>query len=316
MNKKLIIALISSIVASNSVWADFAFSEASDFTGDAFFTPPAQEETTQEKKKTSKGSETIPPIKLLRLKLKQKFNEKENHKFELAPTAADLYTGEIGTSEYASHELKDDFEEMNPDGFEADEESALENEKTKKSFFKKKEKAVEEAETEDIILDCDNVDYDTPNYLIHANGNVSVEFVKQGTTVKADTITFDRINNTIKAEGNVRILKNGQTVTGDYIFVDMNEENALIENPLTRTATIEIKAQKGYVYGDKIVQEKGSIEVKDSYPIDFHSATRGPQMRRMISMRSRLVSHIKSTVWKQISSHSLLKKILKKVFLN
>ncbi len=62
----------------------------------------------------------------------------------------------------------------------------------------------------------------------------------------------------------------------------MNEENALIENPLTRTATIEIKAQKGYVYGDKIVQEKGSIEVKDSYPINFHSATRGPKIHKML----------------------------------
>lgn len=282
MNRKLIIALISSIVAANSVWADFAFSEASDYTGDAFFTPPVQEETHQEKKKASKNGETIPPIKLLRLKLKQKFSEKENNKFELAPTAADLYTGEIETSEYASKELKDDFEDINPDGFEADEDSELENPKTKKSFFRKKDKAIEEADTEDIILDCDNVDYDTPNYLILASGNVSVEFVKQSTTVKADTITFDRINNTIKAEGNVRILKNGQTVTGDYIFVDMNEENALIENPLTRTATIEIKAQKGYVYGDKIVQEKGSIEVKDSYPINFHSATRGPKIHKML----------------------------------
>ena len=49
------------------------------------------------KKESFKNGETIPPIKLLRLKLKQKFSEKENNKFELAPTAADLYTGEIET---------------------------------------------------------------------------------------------------------------------------------------------------------------------------------------------------------------------------
>ena len=35
------------------------------------------------------------------------------------------------------------------------------------------------------------------------------------------------------------------------------EENALIEKPVTLTDTIEIKAQKAYVYGDKIVQENG-----------------------------------------------------------
>lgn len=282
MNKKLIIALISSIVAANSVWADFAFSEASDYTGEAFFTPPVNEETLKEKKKTSSG-ETIPPFKLLRLKLKQKFSDKESKKFELAPTAKDVYTGEIGTSEYASKDLVDDFEEMTPDGFEADEEAAMDNQKPKKSFFRKKDKTAEVTETEDIILDCDNVDYDTPNYLIHATGNVSVEFVKQETVVKADIITFDRINNTIKAEGNVRILKSGRTITGDYIFVDMNEENALIENPLTKTATIEIKSKKGYVYGDKIVQENGSIEVSGSYPIEFNSATRGPRTRTMLT---------------------------------
>lgn len=282
MKKKLIIALISSIVASNSVWADFAFSEASDYTGEAFFSPAVKENVKESNKPSAK--ETIPPVKLLRLKLKQTFKKKEDMKFELAPTAADVYSGEVGISEYASKELVDDFEEMNPDGFEADEEATLEKQKAKKSFFRKKDKVVQpEEETEDIILDCDNVDYDTPNYLIHANGNVSVEFVKQETVVKADTITFDRINNTIKAEGNVRILKSGRTITGDYIFVDMNEENALIENPMTKTATIEIKAQKGYVYGDRVVQEKGDIEVSGSYPLNFHSATRGPQMRRMLT---------------------------------
>lgn len=281
MNKKLIIALISSLVFANSTFADFVFAEAADYTGDAFFTPSEQNDEEARKKKNSM-SETTPPVKLLRLKLKQKLKEREQKNFELAPTASDIYTGEVGTSNYASKELVDEFEEMNPDGFDADEEFVQEETQTKKTFFKRKNKEVVVEETEDIILDCDNVDYDTPNYLIYAKGNVSVEFVKQGTTVKADTITFDRINNTIKAEGNVRILKGGQTITGDYIFVDMNEENALIENPLTKTATIEIKSQKGYVYGDKIVQENGNIDVNGSYPIEFHSATRGPQLRKML----------------------------------
>lgn len=286
MNKKLIIALISSLVFANSTFADFAFSEASDFTGDAFFTPATQAEDSVKKKEKTSSTETTPPIKLLRLKLRQKLNEREQKRFELAPTASDIYAGEVGTSDYASKELEDNFEEFNPDGFDADEETFQEEKQTKKSLFKRKNKEVKVEENEDIILDCDNVDYDTPNYLIYAKGNVSVEFVKQKTTVKADTITFDRINNTIKAEGNVRILKSGQTITGDYIFVDLNEENALIEKPLTRTATIEIKSQKGYVYGDKIVQESGSVEVKGSYPIDFHSATRGPKIRKMLVPKS------------------------------
>ena len=95
------------------------------------------------------------------------------------------------------------------------------------------------------------MDYDTENYCLYATGNVNVEFVKQEVKVKADKITFDRMNNTIKAEGNVKIVKNGQNIYGDYIFVDMNEENALIENPLTKSATIEMKATT--MNGDKFM---------------------------------------------------------------
>ena len=47
-----------------------------------------------------------------------------------------------------------------------------------------------------------------------------------------------------KAEGNVKIVKGNQTIVGDYIFVDLNEENALIENPLMTTPTVQIKSKK------------------------------------------------------------------------
>lgn len=280
MKKKLALLFITSLFLTSQVKADFAFSEAADYTGEAFFTPP-DVQVQQEKKKHS-SKKTTPPVKQLRLKIKESLDKKELRNQELAPTAADSYAGEIETSDYASKELVDDFDNMSPDGFEADEEFVAEDEGKKKGFFKKKNKKVKSEDAEDIVLDCENVDYDAPNYLINATGNVSVEFVRQGITVKSDKITFDRANNTIKAEGDVRILKNGQTITGDYIFVDMNEENALIENPLTRTSTIEIKSKKGYVYGDRIVQENGSVQVNDSYPINFRTASRGPQMSKML----------------------------------
>ena len=96
---------------------------------------------------------------------------------------------------------------MMPDGFEADEEAVSEHKNQKHFWTKDKETApVNTEDTENIILDCDDMDYDTENYCLYA-GNVNVEFVKQQTKVKADKITYDRLNNTIKAEGNVKILK-------------------------------------------------------------------------------------------------------------
>lgn len=273
--------------------ADMGFDSPSDYTGEAFFAPPSLESPAQsnfysnnqyyDDYMESESKHTTPPFKQLRMRLKERERANQAKMYELAPIATDVYSGEIGTSKYASQEVEDNFEEMNPDGFEMDLEVTDEEKKQKKSLFKKKKN--EEVKTEDsenIILDCEKVDYDSENYLVYAVGNVNVEFVKQKTKVKADIITFDRLNNTVKAEGNVRILKNGRTITGEYIFVDLNEENALIENPLTRSANMEIKSERGIVYGDKIIQEKGTMVINDSFPVDFHSGNRGPKMRMML----------------------------------
>lgn len=288
MKKRLITLLSISLVTANIAFADYSFVDSSDFTGDAFFTPPVFQEKSEEQTASGpKRNPSNPPIKRLRLAIKKKIKQHKAKKTELAPTASeDVYSAEAETSEYASKDLKEEFDEtMMPDGFEADDEAAVEQ--NKKRFWHKKSKAeklaAEKDDSESIILDCERIDYDTNAYCMIATGQASVDFVKQETVVKADKITYDRMNNTIKAEGNVRIIKNNQVINGEYIFVDMNEENALIEKPITQTDTIEIKAQKGYVYGDKIVQENGSVVVDQSFPINFRSVGNGPWMSRMIT---------------------------------
>ena len=244
----------------SAVNAEGGFMDPADFTGEAYFSTGVPVKNTQTSNKSD--YHTMPPIKKLRIKLKNRKYEKQQQNLQLAPTMReDVYAGEVEVSDYASKEVEENFDEVN-----LEEENIVAEEKAKKKLFKKKEKVKQEP-SDNIILDCENVDYDAPNYTIKAQGNVSVFFVQQGTTVKADVITFDRLNNTIKADGNVKIIKGAHVVTGDYIFVDMNEENAFIENPLTNTATIEMRAKKGNVFGDKIVQEEGVLDVKNSYPI-------------------------------------------------
>ncbi len=290
MKKILISSILISLIIGNAVYAEYSFVDSSDFTGDAFFTPPALQEKQEEQLKANDFGRTpsVPPLKKLRLKIKKKLNERNARKNELAPVAPqeDVYAAEAEISEYTSQELKDDFDEtMMPDGFEADQESVEENKIVKKHFWQKKtitSKTKTPEEEDNIILDCENVDYDTDAYCVVAEGNASLYFVKQDTTVKADKITYDRMNNTIKAEGNVKILKNAQTITGEYIFVDLNEENALIEKPVAQTATVSIKSEKGYVYGDRIVQENGELTVDKSFPVNFRSINSGPIISRMI----------------------------------
>ena len=292
MKNKIILTLTLTItlLLANTAYSE-AFSDIqADYTGDSFFTPApllnSQEEQEVQERDNKNRKKTIPPLKRLRLTLQQKARERQANETQLAPTDpnASIYNSETDTSDYVSKEVEENFDEnMMPDGFEADEQAVEENKKAKHFWTKSKSEVVQEPEnTENIVLDCDNMDYDTENYCLYATGNVSVEFVNQQAVVKADKITYDRINNTIKAEGNVRILKHGQTINGDYIFVDLNEENALIENPITKMTTVEIQAKKGYVYGDQIVQENGSIKVDDSYMVDFRSSTRGPRLRQMM----------------------------------
>lgn len=286
MKSKLLKIFVISVLLIGTINVGYGFDSVEDYTGEAFFEPSSMDDvkamnSTPAGEKEEKH--TIPPIKQLRLKLRERALEKEQRALELAPTAPETYAGEVGISDYASKEEEENaFDEMQPDGFES-EDLILEDDKPKKSLFgKKKKEKITNKNTENIILDCDKIDYDTDNYLVYAKGNVNVAFVKQNITVKSDVMTFDRLNNTIKAEGNVRIYKSGRVITGDYIFVDMNEENALIENPQSQKTDFLMKAKKGYVYGDKIVQEHGTMEIKDSFPIDFHSGNRGPKMRTMM----------------------------------
>ena len=286
MKIKITTALISALFIASTAFAEPALMNVEDFTGEAFFTPatPRVDESDKGSDSASGRKTTPPPLKQLRLTVQDKMRERHEKQTQLAPTDpnAGIYKSEKDTSDYASKEVEENFDEnMMPDGFEADEQ-AIDEQHSKFWVRNKQEKAVEPEKTENIILDCDNMDYDTEKYCLYAIGNVNVKFVNQDTTVKADKITYDRMNNTIKAEGNVKIIKNGQVINGDYIFVDMNEENALIENPITKTSTIEVKAEKGYVFGDKIVQENGSIVVDESYPVNFRSTKGGPHNDRMI----------------------------------
>ena len=48
MNKKLVAILISSLITANTAFADYSFVDPADFTGDAFFIPPAVKEQQEE----------------------------------------------------------------------------------------------------------------------------------------------------------------------------------------------------------------------------------------------------------------------------
>lgn len=295
-NKKIIITICSILLTVNYCKADYSFVDSSDFTGDAFFSPASVElnKDFENNKSSNNGRQkTILPLKKLKLLINNKLKHKNLKKYELAPTLPEesIYESNIEVSEFSSKEIEEDFSEQNTIAEEENLSKNKINKKNKKNLLKNNSTNETNENNENIILDCENIDYDTKNYLVIAKNNVVVEFVRQQTKIFADIITFDRLNNTIKAEGNVRIIKNNQNITGDYIFVDLNEENALIENPITTTSTIKMSAKKGYVYGDKIIQEQGRIDVNGTFPIEFSSQSRGPHLINMLTPKNQTLTN-------------------------
>ena len=100
MKNRIAKLFITSSLIAITVNVGYAFDSVSDYTGEAFFAPPSIEKPLQVKKEVDEFDEgesrhTVPPLKQLRLNLKERAYEKEQSLYELAPTASDLYTGEV-----------------------------------------------------------------------------------------------------------------------------------------------------------------------------------------------------------------------------
>ncbi|MBQ7126758.1 hypothetical protein IJO12_06695, partial [bacterium] len=206
--KKNFVKLLTSIFISSSLAMQVYAFDDYDFTGEAFFSKPTLNIQPEQSENNPETKGTMPPVKKIRLTIQNKLYERRQEKNQFAPTLEDdVYSGEVETSEYALQDKNEQFDDYKADS--ETESTVLTEDSSKKTKKQKKEKKKKQKQAEsklldNMVLDCDEIDYDTPNYVIYARGNVNVLFVKQETTLKADLITYDRMNNTIKAEGNVR----------------------------------------------------------------------------------------------------------------
>lgn len=148
---------------------------------------------------------------------------------------------------------------------------------------KPKQKVVEDTTTKDqAILDCDEMEYFAERTELEADGHVVMFFPQNHSTMKADKVIYNQSSNLIKAFGHVVLINDGKEINGDYMQIDMNEENALMDNPTTSILQIRAKAKTGYMYGDKIIQEQGSMYVTKKTMINVKAEVFGPDIDRML----------------------------------
>lgn len=164
---------------------------------------------------------------------------------------------------------------------------------------KRMEENIKEAEEntatpkEQVILNCENMEYFADRTELEANGNVSMKFPQNDAVLYADKMIYNQTTNKITAVGHVIIDKGDSRFEGDYLVVNMNEENAIIDNPESDIGQIHAIAKQGFLYGDDIIQEQGSIYIKEKTMLKMRQDVYGPSFDNMFipeEERSSLVS--------------------------
>lgn len=230
-----------------------SFNDVNQYT-DNFFTPHIKKEVKvvrdYGKKEEIQTKGTLPPIKKLRLQIKNANALKTTTANSKGKAQSKTQTKDIKS--------------------------------TKVELTKKDEIVTENADVKNqAILDCDLMEYFAQRTELEANGNVVMVFPQNNSTLKADKVVYNQTSNIIKAYGNVVLISDGKELFGDYMKIDMNEENAIMDNPLSDVFQVHAQAKKGYMYGDKIIQEQGSLYVSKKTMIDIKSEMFGPNLDAM-----------------------------------
>ena len=166
---------------------------------------------------------------------------------------------------------------------EIDDEAIVEEENTEVEPVKIEEKKADNlaSDSQQVVVDeknkfkinADKVTYNDDDGNVYADGNVEIIAQAQGITLKSDNAVLDKNNQTLKLQGGVKVIKNDTQMTGEYLLVDLNEQNILVDNPTLDAYSFLITAQEGYLIANDIQMLNGTI--KSSRKSDFPLYTRG-----------------------------------------
>lgn len=129
----------------------------------------------------------------------------------------------------------------------------------------------EHVTSNDVVLDADNVDYDDKTMDIVATGSPVLNFPPQNVTIKADKMVYNQVSNILKAYGKVEVIRDGKSVFGDYLQINMNEENAFMDNIKTKAAMMTVHARSAEMQDDKIILYNGKLSSEDHYILSLES---------------------------------------------
>lgn len=134
----------------------------------------------------------------------------------------------------------------------------------------------------DVQLDCETIEYFEERDEIEATGHPVLYFPPQDVTLKADKLIYNTASDTIKAYGNVEVIKDGDSIFGDFIQINMNEETSLLTNMKTEKMNMIIHAKNVNAKDNKIELEKGTLSADKSYLLRFKTRLIGSDLTQMM----------------------------------
>ena len=122
-------------------------------------------------------------------------------------------------------------------------------------------------------INADKVTYNDEEGSVLAKGNVEIIAPSKKVILKANEALLDKTQQTIKLLGAVKIIKKDVEMCGEYLLIDLNEQNVLMDNPVLNTYSFAITAQEGFLIENDIQMLHG--QMKSVRQSDFPIVTRG-----------------------------------------
>lgn len=138
-----------------------------------------------------------------------------------------------------------------------------------------------------INIKSDKIDYIQETDQFIATGDVVITVEENGTVIESDEVIYDKPNEQIISEKNVKITKDGIVTYGDYARFDLTKNSALLDNPDTRTSQIRIEATTGTIVSKNIELLKGqlTLDEKDLVMVLSFGATGGNGKQKLLQKR-------------------------------
>ncbi len=124
----------------------------------------------------------------------------------------------------------------------------------------------------DIVIDSKKLEYFEETGELEATGDVVITS-SNGTVVTSDRAVYDKNLNIIKLYDNVVLTRDGNKINGEYMAIDLNEENALMDTVTASFGTlIKMKAPEAYAYTDRLEAVNGSVELAKKIDLQLKSS--------------------------------------------